>query len=140
MIVLGIDPDAVKHGVAVYNNGVLTGLFSMTLVDLHKASFFNADLIAIEHVCANNGVFTKDPKRKIGRARSLGRVQQSQAELERFADHYEIKIKHYRISSSWKSAAGKKQMEKITGWSGRSNEDTRSAAYFGFLAAVKHKG
>ena len=27
----------------------------------------------------------------------------------------------------------KKQFEKVTGWTGRSNEDTRSAAYFGWL-------
>ena len=34
-------------------------------------------------------------------------------------------------------AEHKSKFEKITGWTGRSNEDTRSAAFFGFLAASK---
>ena len=93
----------------------------------------------IENVCANNAVFMKPKKSYSGkdlaevkaRSRTLGMVQQSQKELERFINHYGIKIVHHKISKIWKKDKG--QFEKVTGWVGRSNEDTRSAAYFGWL-------
>jgi hypothetical protein len=42
----------------------------------------------------------------------------------------------HKVSKKWKDAAGKKEFERVTGWKGRSNEDTRSAAYFGYLGVI----
>ena len=64
-------------------------------------------------------------------ARRLGMVQQSQSELERMLIRFNIVPTKHKISKMWKK--DKAQFEKVTGWTGRSNEDTRSAAYFGFL-------
>ena len=67
---------------------------------------------------------------------SIGRCQQSQSELMRFLDEYKIKyVLHKPQKNNW--AKNKHQFEKVTGWVGRSNEDTRSAAYFGFLGLKK---
>ena len=42
---------------------------------------------------------------------------------------------HKPQKGNW--AKDKARFEKVTGWKGRSNEDTRSAAYFGFLEINK---
>jgi len=142
-IIIGVDPDSSKHGVAVYYDGKLEELDSLTLMDLHQliddnlidiANDLNFDIeVHIEDVCANNAVFRTGGNAKVNMsiARRLGMVQQSQTEVERLIDTWDIKLVKHKISKMWKK--DKAQFEKITGWTGRSNEDTRSAAYFGFL-------
>ena len=137
-IVIGIDPDSEKHGVSVYLDGKLTGLNCLSLVEIVKMiPLWGAECdvleFHIEDVCASNAVFRIGDNQKIAGAmgRSIGKVQQSQVELERFLASYLIFPVKHKISKMWKK--DKAQFEKITGWAGRSNEDTRSAAYFGWL-------
>jgi len=147
-IILGIDPDSKAHGVAVYFNGKLEELHSLNLMDLHQliddnligiANDLGLDIeVHIEDVKANNAVFMKPQKmtqKLLGeakaRGRTLGMCQQAQTEVERLIDTWDIKVVKHKISKMWKK--DKAQFEKVTGWTGRSNEDTRSAAYFGFL-------
>ena len=66
----------------------------------------------------------------------MGRCKQMQLEVEKIAEHFDIKIVRYPVSSQWKNSAGKKEFDRLTGWKGRSNEDTRSAAYFGYLGTI----
>ena len=142
-IIIGVDPDAKAHGVAEYWDGELVNLRSMPLVflyDMLQNIRPKCDLeVHIEDVCANNAVFMK-PKRSYSgkdlaevkaRARTLGMCQQSQIEIERICDHLGAKVVKHKISKMWKK--DKAQFEKVTGWSKRSNEDTRSAAYFGWI-------
>lgn len=143
--IIGIDPDSDKHGVAVYQDGELIHLKSMQLLAIKD--FINKEMpvidldnveIHIEDVCANNAAFkkrgVKNPKAGTAVNRGVGKCQQSQIELERLFDYYEIKVVKHKISKQWKDAEhGKGLFEKVTGWKGRSNEDTRSAAYFGYL-------
>lgn len=139
--VIGIDPDSKAHGVAVYRNGKLEALDCMPLMSI--LAMLESGVIGagcefhIENVCANNAAFVKGGIRnaKAGSAvsRSLGMVQQSQVELERMIERFGLKITHHKISKAWKK--DKVMFERVTGWTGRSNEDTRSAAYFGFLGA-----
>jgi hypothetical protein len=68
---------------------------------------------------------------KLKMAQSIGMCKQSQIELERLFESKGVKVVKHKISKMWKK--DKAQFEKVTGWTGRSNEDTRSAAYFGFL-------
>lgn len=137
MIIIGVDPDSAKHGVAWYINGKLVELYSFTLIDFLEMldSIIGSDDIEIhiEDVCANNAVFNIAKNHKVAGAmgRSIGKLQQSQVELERLFDYLEIKLVKHKISKMWKK--DKAQFEKVTGWTGRSNEDTRSAAYFGWL-------
>lgn len=148
-IIIGIDPDSKAHGVAVYYNNKLHKLTLMSLMDIY--SYIDLELVSlcisnkvtaevhIEDVCASNAVFMKPKKSYSGkdlaevkaRSRTLGMCQQSQIELERLFEFFEIKVVKHKVSKLWKK--DKTQFERVTGWVGQSNEDTRSAAYFGWL-------
>mgnify|MGYP003650936794 CR=1 FL=1 len=143
-IIIGIDPDTKAHGVAMYLDNKLTVLKCMTLMELHNFltcdSNFEIDRVVVhmENVKANNAVFMPhgrmDKKREgeaKARGRTLGMCQQSQTEIERMLEWLGIEIIHHSISKRWKKE--KSQFEGCTGWTARSNEDTRSAAYFGFI-------
>jgi len=140
-IIIGIDPDSDKHGVAIYEDGKLIGLERLGLMGVQgllnsfRVSHPGIDDIEvhIEDVCANNAIFRAGANQRVNMsiARRLGMVQQSQSELERMLIRFHIVTTKHKISKMWKK--DKTQFEKVTGWTGRSNEDTRSAAYFGFL-------
>lgn len=142
-IIIGIDPDSKAHGVAVYYGGQLRILDCKCLMDIY--TFLDESIVShainnemevevhMEDVCANNAIFRGGNGLKIQQsiARRLGMVQQSQTELEGLFLYWDIKVVKHKISKMWKK--DKAQFEKVTGWKGRSNEDTRSAAYFGWL-------
>ena len=141
MMVIGIDPDSKKHGVAIYRNGKLTNLEMMDNIEF--IDVFRPDsellkvLVSIENVCANNFVYARNNKggKSIvaNIAMKIGRCQQAQTELMRWLDHYKVDyVLHKPQKGNW--AKNRKQFESVTGWKGQSNEDTRSAAYFGWLA------
>jgi hypothetical protein len=143
-LVIGIDPDSEKHGVSIYIDKKIEALFSITLIDLlnliNGQVKFNQSIneieIHIEDVCANSAVFRGGHSVSVQQslARRLGKCQQSQVEVERMAEHLGVKVVKHKISKKWKCAKiGKAEFERVTGWIGRSNEDTRSAAWFGFL-------
>ena len=141
MIVIGIDPDSKEHGVALYNGGELMALYTWSLVEI--MNFIKADkkngrdiLFSIEDVASQNFVYGRNVNSKSIQsniAMKVGRCQQAQIELQRVLEHlgcrYEL---HKPQRGNW--AKNKSQFEKATGWTKRSNEDTRSAAFFGFLA------
>lgn len=143
MIVVGIDPDSNKHGVAVYLAGALAELHNFALPDLRRwidAQFAMPLMFSIENVCAQNFVYSRNAKAsKAAHAQvalSVGRCQQSQTEIMRELDHRGIAYElHKPAAGNW--ADNKVQFEKVTGWKGRSNPETRSAAYFGYLAVMK---
>ncbi len=139
-IIIGIDPDSKAHGVAVYVDSKLSRLECLTLYWFMDAlEFYNNgdnDIeIHIEDVCAISAVFRQrqgnNQAINMKMSNSIGKCQQSQIELERFIHHKAIKVIKHKISKIWKK--DRSQFEKITGWVGSSNEDTRSAAYFGWL-------
>lgn len=139
MIVIGADPDSEKFGVAVYRDGVLAELKMLQLFEL--VTLANGapgeTLVSIENVMANQFVYTRNQKASKAAqskvAMHIGRCQQAQVELMRMLDHYEIPyVLHKPQSGNW---ADKRELfQKITGWTGNSNPDTRAAAYFGYLA------
>ena len=147
-IIIGIDPDSDKHGVAIYVDGELKSLNSWRLLNLVAWIDSNPEILKIievhiESVCVNSAVFRVGYKVKTQQslARRLGKCQQSQIELERIFEHYNITIIRHKISKNWKdSKTGKVLLEKHTGWKGKSNEDTRSAAWFGYLGVMMSKG
>lgn len=139
-IIIGIDPDSKVHGVAVYVDGKLMGLSGLELtqfIDMIPKwkSEFDSLEVHIEDVNAVSAAFmARDRKAninvKLKMAQHIGMCKQAQIELERlFASHLIVPIKH-KISQMWKK--DKAQFEKVTGWTGRSNEDTRSAAWMGY--------
>tara|TARA_R100000963_G_C4562870_1_gene51003 strand:+ start:53 stop:493 length:441 start_codon:yes stop_codon:yes gene_type:complete len=140
-IIIGIDPDSKAHGVAIYSGKDLLTLKSMPLMELiselRHYALGDYDLtVNIEDVSGVSAAFNARDREtninvKLKMAQHIGMCKQSQAELERVCEWYKIKVVKHKISKTWKK--DKVQFEKITGWSGRSNEDTRSAAYFGWL-------
>jgi hypothetical protein len=143
-IVYGVDPDSKAFGVAEYQDGVLSGLFMLDLFSvIDKALRVRAVekgievLFSIENVMANQFVYTRNQKASKAAqskvAMSIGRCQQAQVELMRMLEHRGIPyVLHNPQEGNW---ADKRELfQKITGWKGNSNPDTRSAAYFGFLA------
>ena len=140
--VIGVDPDSKAHGVAVYCGGALSYMASMPLMDLLELAREEEKdkahcLLSIEDVMANQFVYSRNQhSSKAAQSKismHIGRCQQSQVELMRALDHmgicYEL---HKPTKGNW--AKNKPMFEKATGWTKRSNEDTRSAAYFGYLA------
>ena len=142
-LIIGCDPDVDGKGFAIYEDGVLFHLDKYSLLDLYSL-FLTCEAkpeLHIEDVNGNksssfnhNAKQSKQVQNKI--SESVGRCKQMQLEVEKIAEHFDIKIVRYPVSSQWKNAAGKKEFERITGWKGRSNEDTRSAAYFGYLGTI----
>jgi hypothetical protein len=140
MRVIGIDPDSKAHGIAVYEDGNLVGLETWTTIEIHHEILnCHVDLWVVEDVNKNNFIYARNNKggasgQRI--ARNVGMVQQAATELERWLKHYnENYILIPPQKGNW--AKSKKQFEQITGWTKRSNEDTRAAAFFGYLGLKK---
>lgn len=147
-IIIGIDPDSDKHGVAIYVDGELKKLSSYTIMNFiiwlnHRDMDHGRNVeIHIEDVCANSAVYRNKGNVNIQQrlARDLGKCQQSQIELERVFKHFDIPVIKHKISKNWKdSKTGKVLLERHTGWTGKSNEDTRSGAWFGYLGVQMNK-
>ena len=148
MIIIGIDPDSNKSGYSEYLNGTLTDLRSLSLIDIYEMFSFidsigeNPEL----HIEDVNGIssnaFSYNKKDsipvKLKKAEHVGKCKQAQIEIERIAEHFNIKVVRHAVSKQWKDQPGKKEFERVTGWTGRSNKDTRSAAYFGILGVMAH--
>ena len=141
-ITIGIDPDSKAHGAAVYRDGVLSELGMMTLMDVMTS--INSEensttplLFSIEDVMANQFVYARNQHSSKAAQSTIamrtGRCQQAQVELMRLLDCLQIDYElHKPTKNNW--ANNKPMFERATGWTKRSNEDTRSAAYFGYLA------
>lgn len=151
--VCGVDPDSAKHGIAIYKDGTLAQLGEMTLMEIvvfiKKMQLdpgTESLLFSIENVMANQFMYGRnmfpkitDPDSRMRMAckmaRNVGYCQQSYTELIRVLDFFSIKYVTYPPSkSNWAKAKDRPTFERFTGWTGQSNEDTRSASYFGFLA------
>lgn len=141
-IVIGADPDSKKHGIAIYQDGKLINLLNVNTLELldyiqNELAHFSDITAHVENVKGNNAVFmppSRNSQKKIAeakaRGRTLGMCQQSQTELERLFEYLNIKVFLHPISKRWKK--DKAEFEKSTGWTARSNEDTRSASWFGY--------
>lgn len=137
--IIGIDPDSELHGVAIYIDGELVDLLkwdTITVVNYCRTKPNSNMLVSIEDVCSQDFVYarnnqaTKAAQAKIGR--NIGMVQQAQKELTRWLDFWGVEyVLHKPTKHNW--AKDKLVFERVTGWDRRSNEDTRSASYMGWL-------
>lgn len=135
--VIGVDPDAVKHGVAIFHEGQLLRLKLLETYDLVELARAEECVLAIEHVTANKHIYAKH-KRRANNAKvrdqiaiKVGRVQQAQVELCRMLDRFDVKYRLIRpMVGNW--SHNKREFELITGWTRPSGEDTRAAAFYGY--------
>lgn len=145
---IGCDPDSTKHGFALFENEKLVSLNSFTLLDMQRflISFFGNDFSSLEFHLEDNAsvksAYTAKNKRgeslavKLNIAQKIGMVKQAQIELERMFEELKIDVVKRQQSKRWKSTGIEtEQFKRATGWKKRSNEDTRSAAWFGFTGA-----
>ncbi len=139
--VVGLDPDSDRHGVAVYRDGKLQELLMLTLPDLRRwisaqpgrLYFSIEDVMSQSFVYGRNVQVSKAAQSKV--AVGIGRCQQAQEEVVRELQDRGILFElHKPTSANW--AGRKGQFELVTGWQGRSNTETRSAAYFGYIATL----
>ncbi len=145
ILVIGCDPGSTKgHGIAVYRDGKLTELAMMRHEELRK--WISSERSNIDHIAFSieNNLTSKSTWRassakskplaaKMGNG--VGKLQWAQEVLHEMLDCYGIPYILQTPASTWKSGASADQFKMVTGWEGRSNEDTRSAAYFGWLVA-----
>ena len=145
-VIVGVDPDSEKIAIAVYGFGELISLSEKTIPEIVEDLRIGIQmgvkyLFSIENVMANNFVYARNNKSTKGAqaavGRAIGRCQQSQVELMRWLDYLKIPyILHAPTKSNWHD--NRALFEKVTGWTKQSNDDTRSAAYFGWLEASKN--
>tara|TARA_R110002012_G_scaffold270864_2_gene455979 strand:+ start:291 stop:728 length:438 start_codon:yes stop_codon:yes gene_type:complete len=139
--VIGCDPGSTKgHGVSVYKDKTLIELHMMKLMELYGLLLALKEdggvIVHIEDVYSQRGVWHDEngSKKSFGKtSQNVGLCKWAQIEVERMCEHIGVEVVRHKVSKCWKDKNGKVQFEKVTGWAGRSNEDTRSAAYFGFL-------
>lgn len=138
-IVIGIDPDADAHAAALYVDGVLAELQMLRSYPLALMAKEKGAICSIEHVSSNRFVYGRNTNKsktvQSNIAMKVGRNQQAQIELCRLLDELDVSYQLVKPQrGNW--AKDKAMFERITGWTGRSNVDTRSASYFGYLLAV----
>lgn len=140
--VIGVDPDTEKHGIATYTDDKLENLQNLNTIEIvEKFRFLNDAVFSIENTLANNFIYGRNrTKNNLVNQKimlNVGRCQQSQIELMRWLDYYGMPyILNAPTKGNW--ADNEEQFKRVTGWSKRSNKDTRSAAYFGYLALRQH--
>lgn len=144
-IIIGCDPDSTASGVAIYD-GKYIKLESYNVFEFYTLmhSVFlsknhHAVELHLENVKANKAVWhsAKENRAAYGMTcQKVGQCKQVQTEIERIAKHFDIKVIHHKVSKQWKdSKTGKAALKDIFGYTGQSNEDTRSAAYFAYLGS-----
>ena len=144
--VVGCDPDSSRHGVAIFENEKLIELHSLNTPKLtmllKNLKQFGEIIVSIEDNDSVSAVYegrfknTDSQAVKAKKSQHVGMVKQAQREVERWCEELGIAVVKQKPSSAWKDT-NDKQFKLVTGWKGRSNEDTRSASYMGFLGLNK---
>ena len=137
--VIGCDPDSSGNGIAFFIDGKLMELKNLSTIDFYldfkflegeDVTFSVEDTMKKKATFSKRGAVSDAQKRKV--AMDVGRCQQAQVEIVRVAEMLGFKIKLRPISSKWKKGPQAEEFKRCTGWKGRSNEDTRSAAWMGY--------
>lgn len=145
MLIVGIDPDTKKHGVAWLLDGRIIKLASLATDDL-VADLLNAAksvpiLIKLEDVNAHKPVF----QRKDQNHRQMMRIAQNVGAVKHAATQLLDKLNttHLKVNLVYplpKAISGKQfnrdSFNAFTGWQGSSNGDTRDAAMIAMFGYV----
>jgi len=145
--VIGIDPDCVKSGLAVYEDGKLTGLLNLTTAEyaniLPELKSDNA-VLAIEDANLIGGMYRHNPRDSKAlaakKAQHVGGIKRQCSVMIELAEAAGLTVKTYKpeqgnwagVSKTVNTKQGKERMLSATGWDKQSNPETRSAAYFGY--------
>lgn len=140
---IGIDPDSDKSGVAIAKNGELCTVKSMCITQLvpmlAELSDSGSVTVHIEDVCGiSSSAFNhsrKDTRAvRFKKSEHVGMCKQAQIVIQKFCAEYGIPVHKHKVSKAWKETkTGRAALKSVFGWTGESNEDSRSAAYFLYL-------
>lgn len=147
--VIAIDPGSIESGVAIYKGGQLRDLLMVGLFDL--PDIFRAypmALYVMEDVLANKFMYGRNQHRSKAAAgkmaQNVGMVKQAQRQIVVSMNAHGIEpVLVKPIKGNWGTISaklGRQVLEERTGWTGKSNKDTRSAAFFGYLYRHKRIG
>ncbi|WP_432474795.1 hypothetical protein [Amphritea sp. HPY] len=136
-MIIGIDPDLVKSGVAVTAGGRILTLDAMSFFDLigfidehkHQAVFHVENVEYCKAVYPRKGADSPGAKAKI--AQNVGQVKAIGRLLEEYLKGSGANYKLIRPLVGTVKKKAKKDAEffnRQTGWQGKSNEDKRDAA------------
>lgn len=144
MIVIGIDPDLVKSGVCILKNGKIISLESKTftqLINLIK-NCTSDTTIAIENVEKNKTTFPRNTNQAVMKtiAQKVGMVKATARHIEEIVKDYTGK-KAIKVPPGVGKATKKdaKLFNKLTGYTGRTNEDVRDAYWIADYAYRERK-
>lgn len=136
-LVVGIDPDLVKSGVAVVDGGQLTSLQALAFPDLllyARQLVACAALFVVEDVEHDKTTYHRARTntrthaaiaQKVGQVKGVARVL---VECLRHMGADVQLVKPLQGPAKRQAKADAEYFNRITGWSGRSNADTRDAA------------
>ena len=146
-LVIGCDPDSAGFPIAVYRDGILEALEVIGVVqfvDIFRHDSTRPDLFVIEDVMSQTFRYARTDGRFRGKSmqeaiaisfrmgQGLGKCMHGQMIAVGVAETYGVPVIAVKpTAANW--ADDKPRFEAATGWNGRSNKDTRSAAYFAWL-------
>lgn len=136
-LVIGIDPDAQKSGIAIYKDGVLVELHLWSFSQLVAHMMVNAGASYITYVLEDVEAIgttwirkktTSAVMRKI--AQNVGQVKQTARLIQEMGAYYGADIKMIKpLKRLAKTTKGRvAEFKRATEWAGRSNDDNRDAA------------
>ena len=132
-LIIGIDPDLVKNGIAHVVNGQLEKLEALPFSQLQNLILNNRNAVyVVEDVEFNKPVFNRDlsVKKNLAVAQDVGRVKGVARLIVEFLQESDARyVMKAPLKGHLKKAKGDaKYFNRLTGWSGRSNADKRDAA------------
>lgn len=136
-LVIGIDPDAQKSGIALYRDGALAELHLWSFSQLVAHMMVNAGASDITYVLEDVEAIRPTFKRvKTNQAamqkisQNVGQVKQTARLIQEMGAYYGAEVVMVKpLKGVAKSAKDNTDIFKqITGWAGRSNADNRDAA------------
>lgn len=132
--IIGIDPDMRKCGVCVYHGGEIETLMSEDVSQiLHSIPDYinGGEIFAIENVNAIKTIYAKN--RKGGQAvqsriaQNVGMVKAAATIIQDYIEHHGGKVILVPPGIGKKTKNDAKLFAELTGYTGRTNEDTRDA-------------
>lgn len=143
-LVIGIDPDLDKNGVAIVTDGQVQELNNLNFMELMKfcSTYHQQAVFVLEDVEHNKPVFNRrlKPLQNLKVAQNVGMVKGVARLIAQFletGDYRFIKVRPLRgeLKGAKKNRA---YFNQITGWSKSSNEDNRDAALLAKYGFPRH--
>lgn len=141
MIQIGIDPDIEKPGVAIIEDGKYTAVTSMTMPDLfdliasHRGK--TAVVFHVEDVNTDSATYYRDKSTARNKqavqntiSQRVGMVKGAAMTICHVIEHYDCRLMMVKPKSRAHKTAKHEAdyFKRITGWQGRTNQDSRDAA------------